>query len=357
MRRLRDITARASLLLCLTVAGWSVRSVFYSDVIRYETAERYYECYSKRGFLAVGTSWNTWPITQWMRTVGGAEEQADYLRRAPGVAAALRKEVPHWNGETSPVADDQRDFWWSSGHPFLRAFDLGVSSYLSGPHFQQTGDWLVVPYTYPIIVLAAPTLILLLRRARRSRGTLGTLYVAARTTLAVLSLLMAGVVAACWCRSYWSGYVVQINIPGEKDGGWASYGELRQVSVFRGTLRYVCRQGRFYGGAEPAGWNLAPVAAADAAAYWPNRNDTFEAWDEDINATPERWREHYLSTSIGWCALAFALAPAFCLWQTRRHFKARRRLALNLCPTCGYDLRASSERCPECGSVIIKATP
>ena len=54
---------------------------------------------------------------------------------------------------------------------------------------------------------------------------------------------------------------------------------------------------------------------------------------------------------IPWWAptLLFAIAPAFWLAHYRRH---RRRTRAGLCPKCGYDLRASSERCPECGTAI-----
>lgn len=42
----------------------------------------------------------------------------------------------------------------------------------------------------------------------------------------------------------------------------------------------------------------------------------------------------------------FGVLP-FCL--LRRHFRLRRRMRLGLCRNCGYDVRASTSRCPECG--------
>src|SRR3954471_20038029 len=49
-------------------------------------------------------------------------------------------------------------------------------------------------------------------------------------------------------------------------------------------------------------------------------------------------------------ALLFAIAPIYWLLFAP-HRRRAKRAKLGLCPTCGYDLRASPDRCPECGRV------
>jgi hypothetical protein len=62
-----------------------------------------------------------------------------------------------------------------------------------------------------------------------------------------------------------------------------------------------------------------------------------------------------------WSGLGVNLAFWSCAWlsliATVGHMRERRRRLKGLCPGCGYDLRFSDERCPECGRMIRQESP
>ena len=58
-----------------------------------------------------------------------------------------------------------------------------------------------------------------------------------------------------------------------------------------------------------------------------------------------------------WFAVLFALLYILSLRKHVRMARRQDRLRRGLCPACGYDLRASKEKCPECGTAIAQLTP
>jgi hypothetical protein len=72
------------------------------------------------------------------------------------------------------------------------------------------------------------------------------------------------------------------------------------------------------------------------------------------SATPEKWpRVHEVSVSLRcWFAAAIsACPPAMWLRSRRRRLIVEGRVGRGECVGCGYDLRESPGRCPECGAI------
>ena len=119
----------------------------------------------------------------------------------------------------------------------------------------------------------------------------------------------------------------------ESQGGWhAGYHSLR---VMHTPLRPVA----------PPGVTFGPLSYIEGITPTYGFGRT-----SDYTATLSRTDQHYalLTPMWAWMVL-FLLLPAARLigWMRRR-----RRFAAGCCPVCGYDLRASKERCPECGTAV-----
>jgi hypothetical protein len=72
-------------------------------------------------------------------------------------------------------------------------------------------------------------------------------------------------------------------------------------------------------------------------------------WDGPLTSRPDRRGGFDLSLPHWVLALLTAVMPAAFIGSRVKRRRGVARLARGLCPSCGYDLRATPDRCPECG--------
>jgi hypothetical protein len=85
---------------------------------------------------------------------------------------------------------------------------------------------------------------------------------------------------------------------------------------------------------------------------WARRGFYFR-WDPINGVYGNGWSTRKIVVPCWLVALLLSIPPAAQAW---RFIVARRRRNTGLCPRCGYDLRATPDRCPECGTTAIAGT-
>ncbi len=85
-------------------------------------------------------------------------------------------------------------------------------------------------------------------------------------------------------------------------------------------------------------WHMPGIRVdGSSTGMWTPGGDFIAGWEVEI--------------SILWIALFLAIPPA--IWAFRFRKTALRWLSGERpCPKCGYDLRATPDRCPECGKPV-----
>ena len=102
----------------------------------------------------------------------------------------------------------------------------------------------------------------------------------------------------------------------------------------------------------PLGWSVAAYRAGDYASRTRAQGGGARAGFGFVDRT-FRWgagsSNHYTCILIpAWLPAAIAaMLPA---WRLHRARRRAVRLRDGRCPACGYDLRATPDRCPECGA-------
>ena len=161
----------------------------------------------------------------------------------------------------------------------------------------------------------------------------------------VLSMLLCLATVALWVRSYgyYDGITILLPHP------W-SHLNLTQV---RGTVQLRVVRAWPY----PIGAGVASVDLATLGSWLPPsgakdrmlRPLSFELRYFDTRGSGKDARFYVLALPH-WLLLGLlAIVPALFVWRRSR---VRARLSGRTCTVCDYDLRATPDRCPECGTPV-----
>ena len=176
---------------------------------------------------------------------------------------------------------------------------------------------------------------------------------------AAASLVLCVATAAFWVRSYWRNDSV-VRVTNSRTAAGGQHYDARGIFSENGRLTFYTRHaaGATYGGPAVSVGSRAP----DPPLY---RDVAWQGSQERLNLGIIRWYrwigrhsggvdvDQNLEVSYWFLTLSAALTAALI---AVRVWRSRNRSVRGRCPTCGYDLRATPEKCPECGAVPARRT-
>jgi hypothetical protein len=166
------------------------------------------------------------------------------------------------------------------------------------------------------------------------------------TLAALLSLALCLATAALWMRSYW----VSDSFDWDRPGVRHSIGSNRGIIWWNRMDISKSPQSSFSRG---TGYDRHPAGASNDMFPPTWSFAGFAWWHAVLSLTPGSGGVDIRSLRVPDWPIVVAMSVLPGLWlMTRRR---RNRRADGLCRRCGYDLRATPGRCPECGTVTPTA--
>jgi hypothetical protein len=169
-----------------------------------------------------------------------------------------------------------------------------------------------------------------------------------------------------WIRSYWGTDYVSRRTLVVLDPDVVTHEEY-EAACSHGELRWLFGSDTFYAhGFMPHSlgshvgdvtWSYGRLGVGHSGWESPRARSMWErlgfnTWNDGMETSFSSEGRHVWAAPIGLAVLVFAIAPM--TWIALRTRKRRLRRA-GLCANCGYDLRATPQRCPECGTAPASA--
>jgi hypothetical protein len=176
--------------------------------------------------------------------------------------------------------------------------------------------------------------------------------------LALISLLLCVATAALWVRSYFTrdAFPELVTRPGisvQSAGGRVFLGRVTTIGTWWTPIQLGIEVEDH---ALPIRWQNTGPALVYATRIVLRRSRPGNGFgfgtysDRIVDMSGRRgWNIEVIALPY-WAICALFIAGAARLVFPLYHWRTRRREGL--CTTCGYDLRATPNRCPECGAIV-----